>query len=137
MRDKSKIKEYFDGISPRRDYWKKKNRYYYEYIEEKLLPFLIPQGKNVLEIGCGTGDLLAGLKPVCGLGIDISEAMIKVASNKYNDPALEFRTDNIEDIDEKFDFVVMSDLVGYLNDVQELFGKLHKITLSRSRIVVT
>ena len=38
---------------------------------------------------------------------------------------------------EKFDFVVMSDLVGYLDDVQGLFAKLQDVTHPRSRIVIT
>lgn len=132
-----KIKEYFDRIATKRDIWKKKNMYYYEYIENKLLPFLIPSGKRVLEIGCGTGDLLAKLKPARGLGIDISEGMIKLASKKYSNLALEFKVAEPNNINEKFDFVVMSDLVGYLDDVQGLFARLHDVTHTRSRIVIT
>ena len=43
------------------------------YHEEELryLRFLIPPGLRVLEIGCGTGDVLAGLEPSFGLGVDI------------------------------------------------------------------
>src|SRR3989344_5747718 len=133
-----KIKEYFDQVAPKREYWKKKNGYYYEYVEDKLLPFLIPPGKKVLEIGCGTGDLLNKLKPVRGLGIDISEKMITLASKKYSgDLNLEFSLSKIEDLSEKFDFVVMSDLIGYLDDIQDVLSKLHRLISPRSRIVIT
>jgi SAM-dependent methyltransferase len=42
----------------------------------RYLRFLIPEGLRVLEIGCGTGNVLAGLKPSFGLGVDFSPAMI-------------------------------------------------------------
>ena len=42
----------------------------------RYLRFLIPAGLRVLEIGCGTGEVLAGLKPSYGLGVDFSPAMI-------------------------------------------------------------
>ena len=132
-----KIKEYFDQVAPKREYWKKKNSYYYGYVEDKLLPFLIPSGKRVLEIGCGIGDLIAKLIPSRGLGSDISEVMVRLASQKYPNSPLEFSSVAIEHIAEKFDFIVMSDLVGYLDDVQDLFNKLHTVVYPRSKIVVT
>ena len=60
------IQNYFDSLAPKRDYWKNKNRYYYNYIEKGLIPFLVPVAKKVLEIGSGTGDLLVSLKPSLG-----------------------------------------------------------------------
>ena len=38
----------------------------------RYLRFLIPEGARVLELGCGTGDMLAALKPCFGVGIDFS-----------------------------------------------------------------
>ena len=70
--DKTKLKEYFDQITPKHHYWRNKNRYYYSYIENHI-SFIVPQGKKVLEVGCGTGEFLIRLKPSKGLGIDISE----------------------------------------------------------------
>lgn len=58
--------QFFDSLAPKRDIWKKKNHYYHSQIE-KLFQFLIPSGKKVLEIGCGTGDLLASVKPRYGI----------------------------------------------------------------------
>jgi cyclopropane fatty-acyl-phospholipid synthase-like methyltransferase len=51
-----------------------------EYIIKKLLP----RGARVLDIGCGTGELLieAGRRGVRGLGIDTNEAMLAVAKKK-------------------------------------------------------
>ena len=55
---------------------------------EKQYRYFVPEGKKVLEIGCGTGDLLAALKPSYGMGVDISPKMIDAAQGKY--PVLAF-----------------------------------------------
>ena len=61
----------------------------------RYLRFLIPEGLRVLELGCGTGDVLAGLKPSYGLGVDFSPATIEEARRQH--PNLEFRVGDIED----------------------------------------
>ena len=63
----------------------------------RYLRFLIPEGLRVLEIGCGTGAVLAGLKPSFGLGIDISPAMIEQAKRLHHD--LHFKVGDVEDAD--------------------------------------
>ena len=68
--------------------------YYYEN-EWRYLCFLVPEGSRILELGCGTGQLLAALKPARGVGIDISDGMIEVARRNY--PDLEFYTGDIEE----------------------------------------
>ena len=55
---------------------------------------IIPKKSNILEIGCGVGDLLASLEPEKGVGIDISETMI--ANAKKNFPQFEFLVGDIE-----------------------------------------
>lgn len=130
------IARHFDMLAPERDRWKRRNRYYHQSIEN-LCRFHIPPGSTVLEIGSGTGDLLHALAPSRGVGVDISPAMVEIASRKY--PHLEFRVGNAEDLSlaEKFDYVVLSDVIGYIPDVQKAFAELRKVTHARTRIVVT
>ncbi len=61
MKTKSEKRAHFDAIAPQREAWRRKNAYYYRFLDE-LLAFLVPRGASVLELGCGTGDLLAGLR---------------------------------------------------------------------------
>ena len=140
MHDKSKIKKYFDRVAPERNYWKKKNRYYYEYIEN-FSSFLIPKNKKVLEVGCGTGELLRSLKPSRGLGVDFSSEMIKVARVKHGrDKNLEFRVADIESdnwgVDEKFEYIIVADTLGYINDIESFFKKLHNLISSKGKILI-
>jgi len=130
------IREHFDRIAPQRDYWKRKNWYYYQDLEG-YCAFLVPEGSRVLEIGCGTGDLLAAVKPARGLGIDISPEMVKRARQKY--PHLEFQVGDAENlpVEEKFDYVILSDVIGYLEDIQRAFAQLKKVTIPRSRVIIT
>ena len=134
--DKIKLKEYFDKIAPKHHHWRNKNRYYYSYIENHI-SFIIPQGKKVLEVGCGTGELLVRLKPSKGLGVDMSNKMIDLARTKNTDEKIEFKTGEIDDVRETFDYIIISDLIGYLPDIEEFFRKLEKITHPSSRIIIT
>jgi len=127
---------YFNGAAKERDSWKAKNRYYYEQLE-KLHQFIIPKDSSVLEIGCGTGDLLKSLGVKKGVGIDISEEMVTIAMGKY--PEYTFRVMDAENINlnTRFDYVIMSNLVGHLQDVWQAFRQLDLVTKPESRIVIT
>src|SRR5687768_11989843 len=86
----------FDRFAAERDQWRAKNAAYYKNLE-KIVKFVVPEGANVLEIGSGTGDLLASLKPARGTGVDVSAAMVDVARRKH--PRLEFLVDDAEKLD--------------------------------------
>src|SRR3990172_11625191 len=76
-KSKAEKRAHFDAIAVERDKWRARNPYYYADLDA-LLRFLIPEGASVLEIGSGTGHLLASLKPSRGLGVDFSEGMVRV-----------------------------------------------------------
>ena len=134
--EKSEIISYFNSCAKTRDYWRKRNWYYHKELE-KFFSFIIPENGSILEIGCGTGDLLANLKHKNGTGIDISEEMIGIAKEKY--PQLEFYIDDIEklSIDKKFDYIIMQDLIGHLSDVWLAFRNLKKVTKVNTRVIIT
>jgi SAM-dependent methyltransferase len=125
-----------DALAAARDHFRQKNRYYYDEIE-RLAKFFIPEGASVLEIGCSTGDLLAALKPRRGVGIDISPRVIEIARDKH--PDLEFRVGAAEelDVDEQFDYVVMSDVIGYVDDVWKVLRGLRRVMSPTSRLFLT
>ncbi len=126
---------YYDQLANHRDTYRKRNRYYHRDIE-KAYRYIIPEGSSVLEIGCGTGDLLAAMKPGRGLGIDFSAQMLDVARAKY--PHLEFCQMDAEalSIEETFDYVIISGLMGDLDDIQNFFQRIRRVTRPDTRIVI-
>lgn len=127
---------FFETIAPERDKWKKKNRYYWNDLE-KLCSFLIPEDASVLEIGCGTGDLLAAIKTEKKVGIDYSARMIDIAAKKY--PHIEFIVMAAENLtfNKTFDYVVLSNAIGYLEDVQRVFDELKKVCHPHTKVIIT
>lgn len=128
--------EYFEHEAIQRSKWKRKNRYYHKLIE-RYYHFLIPETSSVIEIGCSTGDLLSSLKPKRGVGIDFSSAVIDIARAKH--PECDFLVQDVENLllDEKFDYIIMSDLVGSLWDVQLAFEQINQLCHERSRIIIS
>ncbi len=120
MTVKEKIRSEMDKIAPHRSDMIRKNSYYYKLLVN-FLRFSIPEGKSVIEIGCGNGHFLKHLKPSRGVGIDFSAEMIRAARSEY--PEYEFLEMDAESItlDEKFDFIIISDTIGYFDDVQTAF----------------
>jgi SAM-dependent methyltransferase len=108
--------------------------------DEAYLRFLIPEGARVLDIGCGIGDTLASLKPSQGVGVDFSPAMIDVARKLH--PELQFHAMDAEDaamianIGETFDYIVVHDTIGSLDDCQKFFELLHPFCTRSTRLVV-
>lgn len=109
--------------------------YYHKRLQE-VVQFVIPSGQRVIEIGCGRGDLLAALNPSYGVGVDFSGEMIKLAKCRHSD--LHFIQADADELDlrDKFDFVILSDIVNELWDVQSVLQKILKFTTPRSRIVI-
>ena len=127
---------FFDHYASQVDHWHRRNAGYHRAIAS-LTRFYIPWGVRVLELGSGNGDLLAALNPSDGLGIDISGEMVRQASQKY--PHLRFQKMSGERLAlpaQKFDFIVLSDLVGYLYDIRLVFERLRNVCHSRTRLVI-
>ncbi len=136
---KKVIREHADRIAAERDAWIRKNAAYYGE-DWRYMRFLIPAGARVLDLGCGTGDLLAILEPSLGVGVDLSPAMIERAESKY--PDLTFLVGDAEDdtflatIEGPFDYIVLSDTIGILDDIETALGRLHRLCTPETRLVI-
>ena len=111
------------------------SRGYHELIEA-VHESIVRTGASVLEIGSGNGDLLAALRPARGLGIDVSPRMVELARSRH--PELEFRVEAGEELElgETFDYVVLSDLVPYVDDLLALFRSVAAHSHRDTRIVI-
>ena len=134
--NKEEIQSFFNNSAPSREKWKYRNRFYHRKLE-KYFSFIIPKNSRVIEIGCGFGDLLNAVNPSYGVGVDFSIAVIEKAKNKY--PDLKFLVQDAEKlkIHETFDYIILSDLVGSLWDVQAVFENLQSICHERTRVIIS
>lgn len=136
---KAALARHFDELAPTRERWVSKNSYFYED-EVAFLRFLVPKGKRVLELGCGSGRLLDSLEPSYGVGVDISAAMITEARRRY--PAREFMVgdvenpDTIDALEGPFDYILLIDAIGYLEDVQGTLRRLQSLCTPSTRIII-
>ena len=129
-------REFFDHYAALQSVWRLRNRGYHANIR-RLTQFYCQPGSTVLEVGCGTGDLLAALEPSAGVGIDISGEMIQRAQEKH--PELTFYRMAAEEIelgDQKFDYIILSDLVSFLYDIKLVFERLRKFCHPDTRLVI-
>jgi ubiquinone/menaquinone biosynthesis C-methylase UbiE len=134
-RYREKRKNHWDMIARKKDTWQSIGSYYHKRLGE-IYKHLVSPGQRILEIGCGTGDLLAALKPSYGVGVDFSGEMIKRASVKF--PDLRFIRADAHDFDLEgpFDIIILSDLVNDLWDVQKVFERLRSVSVPRTRIII-
>ncbi|MBL4657102.1 MAG: glycosyltransferase [Flavobacteriales bacterium] len=135
--DRSVIfKEHFDKVASRRKGYRKSRSYYWNDIT-KCCSYFIQEDNAVLEIGAGTGELIGELKAKRKVAIDFSEVMVEVGQESY--PDVEYhvmRAENIE-LDEQFDVVILSNLIGSVADIQQVFKELNKVCTPHTRIIVT
>jgi SAM-dependent methyltransferase len=133
---KEDIRRFYSANAASRSKWERMNRFYHKSIE-KYISSIIPEGKRVLEIGCGNGDLLAKTSPWYGVGIDYAPAFVETASKRY--PNLIFKVDDVEELqlDEVFDYIILSDLTNCLWDVQIAFHNIKKLCHPQTRIVIS
>ncbi len=115
--------------------WERTRGYYRRRLRE-LYRALIPRGVRVLELGSGTGDLLAAVEPSRGLGIDVCPAMVEHARSSF--PNLEFRLGDAHrlELSETFDVIVCSDLVNELWDVQQVLEQARRCSHASTRLIL-
>jgi SAM-dependent methyltransferase len=130
------LREHFDWVAAHDESPRRAQRGFHA----QLLRYFrrhIPEGRRILEWGCGAGDLLAGLTPARGLGLDFSSRMVAKARERHGaNPALEFREADIqgEPLAEPFDHIILDYLTGYLPDIQTALKNLHAAAHARTRL---
>lgn len=132
-------REHFNAVADQYDIWKEKNWYYYQNIKQ-LFRSLVRPNSRVLEIGCGTGQVLASLDIKTGHGIDISEEMILIAQDRYKDQSnITFEAADIQKSSEPFNYdcVLIPDTIGHIENLQEFMNHIYKRLHPRIPLIVT
>jgi SAM-dependent methyltransferase len=90
-----------------------------------------------MEIGCGTGDLLNAVKPSRGYGIDFSPEMIRIAKDKYPSYVFECASATEFVVQEKLDYIIISDLLSTLWDIQGVLRHLRTQIDHNTKIIIS
>jgi len=137
MSPPSPVRAHFDREADRYDTWKRRNSYYYDRIKRAYAE-RIPVGSSVLDVGCGTGEILISLRPRRGVGIDLSRSMIDRAREK--NPALSWYPGTLgelrDTLRETFDWVILSDVIEHLEDREGTFADLRRYCHAGTTIIV-
>jgi SAM-dependent methyltransferase len=118
---------------------RRRHAYYYSYLQ-RVLRVRVPEGLRILDLGCGAGDLLAGLKPSYGVGVDVSAPAVEAARARH--PDLVFVHGDFSDPEVlasaggPFDVVLLVNVVTHLTDVQATLERLHAVSHSRTRVLI-
>lgn len=136
MKTKEQQKHYFESVADDRIRYRKSKSYYWNYIT-RYCNYFIHSTDSVLEIGCGTGELITSLKGSRKLGIDFSDKMISNARKQFPDADFMVMDAQELSLNDKFDVVIMSNLVGCLTDVEDAFRQVRKVCHPGTKLIVT
>src|SRR5438270_5858571 len=128
------VRAFYDGASGTlgriaRSYRRLLARYY---------NFIITSDATVLEVGCGSGYLLAELHYKRAVGVDISSQQIEEARRRIPDG--EFHIQSGEQLvltGEQFDYIIVSDTLNLVADVQQVLHRLQTVAHHRTRLVLS
>jgi len=129
-------KEYFDNAANNWVDYRKKRSFYWGSIT-RYIDYFLADDHSILEIGCGAGDLLNDVKGRRKVGIDFSPKLIELARTQYPHITFhEMEAENLE-LDEAFDVIILSNVIGYLQDIEHVFIQIGKACHEKTRIIVT
>jgi SAM-dependent methyltransferase len=138
---RERTRNHLARIAPRREIWINRNTYYYELLS-RLLCFLVEPQKKVLSVRCGTGNLLAVVRPCAGKGVDICAEIVTIAQQR--NPSFEFAVAfpdkgefrQVFEADENFDYILFND-IGDTVDVLEALRNLKPLCQRHTRLLIT
>ncbi len=138
----AEICAYYRGLAPHYEAWMRRWPYYYRRKQE-LLQRLIPRPGRVLDIGCGLGQNLAGLRPEYGIGIDVCPEIVEAARRLHPaaaHPNIEFRCMSAlacGQLEGPFDTILLANSITEIPDLSALFEQIARLCTPGTRIVQT
>jgi ubiquinone/menaquinone biosynthesis C-methylase UbiE len=127
-----KIRAHYDRTPPE----SKSGALGYRAMIAHYFNLLIPPQASVLEIGCGAGELLARIKARRKVGVDVSAAQVAAARERMPDAEFHVQAGEALTLNERFDFIVISDTLNLIADVQQVFAQLHHVSHPETRLLL-
>ncbi|MBV9392543.1 MAG: glycosyltransferase [Verrucomicrobia bacterium] len=126
----ARIRTHYNSVPPSQsstNYLRLVARYYNQ---------IIPPDASVLEIGCGSGQLLHLLRAKKKAGVDISERQIQEAIRLNPDAEFFIQAGEYLSLPtRKYDYIVISDTLNYAADVQQFLQAVKGVASARTRLV--
>ena len=122
----------FEIYAQKYDEWFDKNKFAYES-ELEAIKELLPESKNGIEVGLGSGRFSApfGIK----LGVDPSKEMGKIA-NKRGIKVIEGIAESLPLADSQFDFLLMVTTICFLDDIEKAFNEAYRVLKSGGSLII-
>ncbi|HQQ94944.1 MAG TPA: glycosyltransferase [Bacteroidia bacterium] len=129
-------KDYFNKLGAKRKV-RRFGTYYWNEISNYCRYFSHPDS-SVLEIGCGKGDLLAQIEGSQKTGIDFSEEYIAWARERHKDKQIAFHVmdANAITLNQSYDLIIISNLIGFVDDIQHVFEEVKKCSHPNTKVIV-
>jgi SAM-dependent methyltransferase len=126
------VKDFYDATPARvtwagRHYRSRLARYYSR---------MIPADASVIEVGCGSGELLAMLPNRDVTGVDLSAKQIEAARARVPHGHFHVQAGETLNLDRTFDIIILSETCNQAADVQALLERLHTVAHPRTRIIL-
>ena len=96
----------------------------------------MPAESSVLEVGCGSGELLAQIKAARKTGIDLSARQIAAAQLRVPDARFHVAAGELAELNEQFDVIILSDTLNRAADVQLLLERLQSSAHPGTRLII-
>lgn len=118
-----------------------RNGYFHRYLTRIVAHHVLP-GARVLDIGCGSGDMLAALAPRHGVGIDINPEAIAHGRQRHPELTLhELAAEELGKLAElgesaPFDYVILSGTLQQLYDLHGVLEQIRGVCHERTRIII-
>ena len=125
-------KKNFELYTEKYDEWFDKNILFYES-ELRAIRDLLPEGKNGIEIGVGSGRFAEplGIK----IGLDPSQKMGKIA-NKRGIKVIKGVAESLPLPDSYFDFILMVTTICFLDDVEKAFNEAYRVLKPNGYLII-
>lgn len=136
MKSNQNIKEYYFANAATWTKYRMRRSYYWNSIANYINHFISPDS-SILEVGCGSGQMIASISGTRRVGIDFCEPLINEAKAQFR--GIEFVCMDAENIvlNETFDVIILSNLIGVIDDLLWVFHQLHKVSHARTKIIIT
>lgn len=121
-------RDYYDDFA---DWYERERHHGYHAVLDDLqigIARPLSHGKDVLEVGCGTGMILKDIAPVANraVGIDISRGMLAKAHERGLD-VLEGSATALPFCDESFDFVYSFKVLAHVEDIRTAMSEVGRV----------